>query len=140
MARGPENTFISSVHKHLPTKLYRLKNNNQYNGGIADVWYSGKGQDLWIEYKFITVPKRPDTTIDLVSGKSPEISALQQEWLRARHEEGRNVGVVIGSKDGGIWLPGLAWNRTIQTKDFLRHLRTRKELAEEIIKEVQGHG
>ena len=140
MARGPENTFISSVHKHLPTKLYRMKNHNQYNGGIADVWYSGKGRDLWVEYKFIEVPKRPDTTIDLVSGKSPEISALQQEWLRARHEEGRNVGVIVGSKDGGIWLPGLAWDQTFQAKDFLHHLRTRKELAEEIIEEVQGHG
>ena len=140
MARGPENNFISSVHKHLPAKLYRMKNHNQYNGGIADVWYSGKGRDLWVEYKFIEVPKRPDTTIDLVSGKSPEISALQQEWLRARHEEGRNVGVVIGSKDGGIWLPGLAWDQTFQAKDFLACLRTRKELAEEIIKETQGHG
>ncbi len=140
MARGPENNFIGSVHKHLPMKLYRMKNHNQYNGGIADVWYSGKGRDLWIEYKFIEVPKRPDTTIDLVSGKSPEISALQQEWLRARHEEGRNVGVIIGSKDGGVWLPGLSWNQTFQTKDFLACLRTRKELAEEIIREVQGHG
>ena len=140
MAHGPENNFISSVHKHLPVKLYRMKNSNPYNGGIADVWYSGKRRDLWIEYKFIAVPKRPDTTIDLVSGKSPEISALQQEWLRARHEEGRNVGVIIGSKDGGVWLPGLAWNQTFQAKDFLARLRTRKELAEEIVREVQGHG
>lgn len=139
MAAKPETTFIASVHKHLPPTLYRVKNNNGYTAGIADVWYSGVS-DLWIEYKFIAVPKRPDTTIDLVSGKSPEISALQQEWLRARHEEGRNVGVVIGSKDGGIWLPGLAWNQTFQAKNFLAHLRTRKELAEEIIKEVQGHG
>lgn len=140
MAAKPETTFIASVHKHLPPTLYRVKNNNAYTAGIADVWYSGKGRDLWVEYKFIEVPKRPDTTIDLVSGKSPEISALQQEWLRARHEEGRNVGVVIGSKDGGIWLPGLAWSQTFQAKDFLAHLRTRKELAEEIVREVQGHG
>lgn len=140
MARGPENNFISSVHKHLPVKLYRMKNSNPYNGGIADVWYSGKGRDLWVEYKFIEVPKRPDTVIDLISGKNPAISYLQQEWLRSRHEEGRNVGVIVGSKDGGIWLPGLAWNQTFQAKEFLTHLRTRKELAEEIVKEVQGHG
>ena len=140
MAAKPETTFIASVHKHLPPTLYRVKNNNAYTAGIADVWYSGKDRDLWVEYKFIEVPKRPDTVIDLTGGKNPMLSALQQEWLRSRHEEGRNVGVVIGSKDGGIWLPGLAWDRTIQTKDFLRHLRTRKELAEEIIKEVQGHG
>lgn len=139
MARGPENNFIGSVHKHLPMKLYRMKNNNAYTAGIADVWYSGVS-DLWIEYKFITVPKRPDTVIDLATGKAPMLSALQQEWLRSRHEEGRNVGVIIGSKDGGVWLPGLAWDQTILAKDFLAHLRTRKQLAEEIIKEVQQHG
>lgn len=139
MATKPETTFIASVHKHLPHALYRVKNNNEYTAGIADVWYSGV-RDLWIEYKFIEVPKRPETRIDLLTGKNPVISYLQQEWLRARHEEGRNVGVIIGSKDGGIWLPGLAWNQTFQAKDFLAHLRTRKELAEEIIREVQGHG
>ena len=61
MSRGPENNFISSVHKHLPMKLYRMKNNNPYNGGIADVWYSGSKADLWIEYKFVKLPAR-DTT------------------------------------------------------------------------------
>lgn len=135
MAAKPETTFIASVHKHLPPTLYRVKNNNQYAAGIADVWYSGVS-DLWVEYKFITVPKRPDTVIDLISGKAPEISRLQQAWLRSRHEEGRNVGVIVGSKNGGIWLPGLSWDQTFTSKDFVDHLRTRKELAEEIIKET----
>ena len=55
MSQGPENAFIASIHRHLPSPetLYRMKNHNEYNGGIADCWYSGK-RDLWIEYKFIT--------------------------------------------------------------------------------------
>lgn len=139
MSQGPENTFIGSVHKHLPTGLYHMKNHNQYNGGIADVWYSGV-RDLWVEYKFIVVPKRPDTVIDLITGKNPAISYLQQEWLRSRHEEGRSVGVIVGSKDGGVWFPGLTWDATYPAKKFLSLLQTRKDLAGTIEKEVQNHG
>lgn len=139
MSQGPENTFIGSVHKHLPAGIYRMKNHNQYNGGIADVWYSGV-RDLWVEYKFIVVPKRPDTVIDLITGKNPAISYLQQEWLRSRHGEGRSVGVIVGSKDGGVWFPGLTWDATYPTKKFLSLLQTRKDLAGTIEKEVQNHG
>lgn len=139
MSQGPENTFIGSVHKHLPAGLYHMKNHNQYNGGIADVWYSGV-RDLWVEYKFIVVPKRPDTVIDLLTGKNPAISCLQQEWLRSRHGEGRSVGVIVGSKDGGVWFPGLTWDATYPAKKFLSLLQTRKDLAGTIEKEVQNHG
>ena len=139
MAAKPETTFIASVHKHLPPTLYRVKNNNEYTAGIADVWYSGV-RDLWVEYKFIVVPKRPDTVIDLLTGKNPAISYLQQEWLRSRHEEGRSVGVIVGSKDGGVWFPGLTWDATYPAKKFLSLLQTRKDLAGTIEKEVQNHG
>ena len=139
MSQGPENTFIGSVHKHLPAGIYRMKNHNAYVGGIADVWYSGV-RDLWVEYKFIVVPKRPDTVIDLITGKNPAISYLQQEWLRSRHEEGRSVGVIVGSKDGGVWFPGLTWDATYPAKKFLSLLQTRKDLAGTIEKEVQNHG
>jgi hypothetical protein len=80
-----------------------MKNHNQYNGGIADCWYSAT-RDLWIEWKFIVVPKRDATVIDLHAGKKPSMSALQAEWLRRRQLEGRNVWVGIGSKDGGVIL------------------------------------
>ena len=127
----PENTFIASVHRHLPPSLYRMKNHNQYNGGIADVWYSGN-KDLWIEYKFIAVPKRLDTVIDLIS-RTPKndsvISTLQQEWLKDRHVEGRNVGVIIGSKDGGVWYPGLSWLCTWTAEQFRADIQSRSELA-----------
>lgn len=137
MATGPENTFIGSVHKHLPAKLYRMKNHNQYNGGIADCWYSGV-RDLWIEYKFIAVPKRPDTIIDLTSGRKPEISGLQQEWLRSRHGEGRSVGVIVGSKDGGVWFPGCAWDCTLTAAEFVSSLLSRQDLAKTIARLTGG--
>lgn len=137
MAAKPETTFIASVHKHLPPTLYRVKNNNEYTAGIADVWYSGV-RDLWVEYKFIVVPKRPDTVIDLITGKNPAISYLQQEWLRSRHGEGRSVGVIVGSKDGGVWFPGLAWDRTYAADEFRKRLQSRKDLAGVIVEKTHG--
>lgn len=126
---GPENTFIASVHRHLPVGLYRMKNHNQYNGGIADVWYSGPAADLWIEYKFIVLPKRDDTVIDLITGKEPTISYLQQDWIRSRSKEGRNVGVIVGSKDGGVWFRGCTWDTTYTTAYFRNLIKPRNELA-----------
>lgn len=120
---GPENTFIASVHRHLPVSLYRMKNHNQFNGGIADVWYSGSKADLWVEFKFITVPVRDTTVIDF------GLSSLQREWLASRHEEGRNVGVVVGCKAGGVWLPGISWGGPCTAADFRGYIKPRIELA-----------
>lgn len=120
---GPENTFIASVHRHLPEGLYKMKNHNQYNGGIPDVWYSGPKADLWIEYKFVSLPKRSDTVI------TPGLSALQTEWLSARRSEGRNVGVIIGSKEGGVWLTGGTWQTPFTAEWFVKNRINRAALA-----------
>ena len=128
MSSKPENTFIASVHKHLPKDLYCMKNHNQYNGGIADVWYSGVS-DLWIEYKFLVLPKRGTTIIDLINGEDPSISCLQQKWLKDRHAEGRSVGVIVGCKKGGVWFPGLSWDTTYTTEWFRESILSRKEIA-----------
>lgn len=107
-----------------------MKNHNQYNGGIADVWYSGPAGDLWIEYKFVVLPKRDDTII------APNLSELQRAWLRGRHSEGRRVGVIIGTKNGGVWLPGLAWDSPLITAEFRKLTMSRSDLAEVITKLV----
>ena len=39
----PENSFITGVHRYVQS--YYMKNHNEYNGGIADVWYSGEKRD-----------------------------------------------------------------------------------------------
>jgi hypothetical protein len=137
MSAKPETTFTSSVHKHLPLDIYRMKNHNVYNGGIADVWYDDK-KDLWAEYKFIVVPKRDDTIVDLVNGKKPVISALQQEWLRGRYKNGRQVCVIVGSKNGGVWFGGTEWQRPLTALEFRGLLKTRKELADIITQHVRG--
>lgn len=129
MSSGPENTFIGSVHKYVPTDVYRMKNHNQYNGGIADVWYSGSKRDLWVEYKFIAVPTRDTTMIDLVGGKNPPLSHLQQEWITARKTEGRNVWVIVGSKTGGVVFQDLSWKEPMSAFSFRELICSRNELG-----------
>ena len=141
----PENVFIASVHAHLPppSKLYRMKLNNSYLSGPADNWYSGSGhgsKDLWIEWKFIVVPKRDSTMIDINAGKKPALSALQRDWLAERHAEGRNIWVGIGSEKGGVILEHLSWLQPMSAKDFRAAMMKRKQLAEYIAAFVQGSG
>ena len=139
MASKPETTFYTSVHTHLPPEsvLHREKMANPYRGGTFDHWYDGPKADLWIEWKFIEVPKRPGTIIDLVTprGKKMEspLSALQQDWGRRRYFNGRDVWVVVGCKDGGvIFTNPLEWKAKITAGEFRDSLLTRKQIADRI--------
>lgn len=123
----PENTFIAGVHKHLDESVYRMKNNNIYNAGIADVWYSGRARDLWVEYKFAVLPKRGTTFV------VPGLSELQKKWLRERHTEGRNVAVIVGCKEGAIILRNpVAWEGGVTAATFRATIISRRTAAETI--------
>lgn len=133
----PENQFISGVHRYLPPEkhLHREGMANPYRGGTADCWYSGRGpnsQDLWIEWKFVAKPPvRDTTTVHLVKDY---LSALQVDWLRSRHEEGRNVWVGVGSPLGGFFLRSPdEWESPILAGRFKSAVVSRKELAEQIV-------
>lgn len=130
MARQPENTFIASIHRLLPSGVYRQKNHNPYNSGIPDCWYSGDGGDLWVEYKFVELPKRKTTIVPVT------LSELQKNWLTRRHAEGRNVGVIVGCGHGGVWLPGVTWDTPMLCEDFRTRLLPRQQLAETILNET----
>lgn len=139
MSKGPENTFIGSIHRRLPSTLYRIKNHNSYNSGQPDCWYSGSGSDLWIEYKFLIVPKRDNTVINMVQGKDPMISRLQQQWLEGRFQEGRRVGVMLGCKEGGVWFPNLDWQYGFTALEFRSWLTPPAKLAALIERVTKGH-
>ena len=123
MARKPENTFIDSVHRLLPKELHAEKMNNPYRSGCADVWYSGKQSDLWVEYKYI--PKLP-----VENAIKANLSPLQTKWLRERYREGRKVFVVIGSPLGGVILADLTWENPISLSDYRKQTITRQTLAD----------
>lgn len=125
MARKPENSFITGVHKYIPAQIHCEKMANPYRGGTADVWYDGK-RDHWVEYKFIVVPKRAETMIDIPA----LLSTLQKDWLTERYNNGRTVAVVVGSAKGGVIFEGIDWLQPINTLHFQRRLNTRKDIAE----------
>lgn len=138
----PETTFTESVHRHLPSssELWREKMSNPYRSGGADYWYSD-AQDLWVEWKFIQLPKRDDTIINLVTGsatgKTPAtVKPLQQAWLHNRHVEGRNVWVIVGCKEGGVVFKDLGWEQPLSTKQFKARMLTRPEIAKAIVNKV----
>lgn len=133
MAAKPETVFINSVHAHLDRGLlYWMKNHNDYVGGIFDCWYSGKAKkstDFWIEYKFVVLPKRDSTMI------VPDLSSLQTEWGTERNREGRNVAVIVGCKEGGVYLHPEQW-AALSTYDFKKQLESRQALAARITRNV----
>lgn len=133
MSRGPETTFIQSVHRLLPKKVYRMKNHNEYNGGIADCWYDGPVGDLWVEYKFVVLPKRDSTQVRV------DLSPLQLEWLRDRKFNGRNVVVIVGCKEGGVWLDHpRRWEQDYPAATFRTMIESRQEIADHIVRHTYG--
>lgn len=140
MSAKPESQFIASVHRHLPPEheFHREKMANPYRAGTGDSWYSGTRADLWVEWKFIVLPKRPDTMIDLVGGKSPMLSVLQQEWITRRRAEGRNVWIGVGCKEGGVLLRDSTWPMAMPSKLFKLNLLTRPQIAASILEFCQG--
>jgi hypothetical protein len=133
MSAKPENTFIASVHKHLPlkNKLHREKMNNPYSSGTADVWYSGDAGDLWIEYKFL--PRLPQRG---VVDPTKLLTALQLQWLNGRYDEGRNVAVVIGCPTGGVLLRDRLWGCELPSSQFASLIRSRDDLAEWVVSQT----
>jgi hypothetical protein len=122
MARKPEAQYTATVGKLLPPSVYALKLSLPYTAGVPDSWYSGPAGDLWVEWKYLqTIPPSIDCTRLL--------TALQAQWLRSRHAEGRNVAVIVGSKKGGVIFPSLTWETPISRDEFLSRAMSKKELA-----------
>ena len=124
MAVKPETNFIAQLHKRLPKEVYRMKNHNPYTGGVPDCWYSGKGGDLWVEYKWLPViPKNANIRPKAL------LSPLQSAWLDGRHEEERSVCVIIGCPEGGVILNDLQWSQEITPQDFKSKLLSKDAIA-----------
>lgn len=107
--------------------VYPLKLSLPYTAGVADSWYDGPAGDLWVEWKhYRDLP----ATIDLLAGKKPKLSKLQQEWLKDRYDNGRNVAVIVGSPRGGVILQRLAWTFPISRERFLETALPKAGLAD----------
>jgi len=142
MAQKPEASFRSSVHKHIPKKVYKVGMANTYAGGIPDTYYDGPRTDFWIEWKYLPdLPKRNATMIDLMKQGTPNLSKLQDEWLTRRwenskNEKGRgNVCVALGfgkGKDAKITLffRPTEWQTPWTRDEIMTFSMTRQEFVE----------
>lgn len=134
MSSKPESLYYRGVHRLLPKGLHVEKMNNPYRGGTADVWYSGNGGDLWVEYKFIQKPPNK-ALIDV----SKELSSLQMQWLRDRHLEGRSVCVILGTPLGGWIYEDLAWEtKKIYTGQIVDGDYTKQYMADFIVRKTMN--
>ena len=99
---------------------------NPLRGGTPDVYYEG-GKHLWVEYKFIEVPKRSETRI------VPTLSELQKLWLRRCYASTGRALVIVGCKAGGVVFRSPDnWEGGMSTNDFNLVLYRRDELARHI--------
>ena len=131
MSAKPESKYILTIHRHVSPNIYWMKNNNDYVGGVPDVWYSGK-KDLWVEYKYI-----PRTPVRAIIKPLELLSGLQADWLRERYNEGRNVAVIIGCPDGGVILTDLNWENAMQPEEFCNLILPNKKVSVWIEETVQ---
>lgn len=133
MSRKPESTFSKSVHRYFPPvdELHREKMNNPYNSGTADFWFSSV-RDLWVEYKFVVLPKRADTLVKV------ELSELQKLWVDNRVAEGRNVWVIVGCAAGGVIMKNGEWHRAWTKTAFEQRILTRQLVAEHLLSFLGG--
>lgn len=133
MSVKPETSFRGSIERRLPLELHHEKMNNPYSSGTADSWYSGNKGDLWVEYKFFPViPPRVGVWLTNPNVKKPDLSVLQQRWLRERYQEGRNIAVIVGvgRLEGGVILRNQEWEWEYTPQMFRDRLIPRKAIAQ----------
>lgn len=127
----PERRFRQSVTRHL-SGVYVWAINDSWHAGVPDHYYSGKGGDLWAEYKYFPTDRE---SFDLTRPpKTPKLSRLQQVWLNDRSDEGRDVMVIVGMPSGGVILINQEWMHPFTVHDIW----SRKEIAAEIMRRCCG--
>lgn len=122
----PERRFRQSVTKHLKS-IYVWPINDSWHAGVPDHYYSGPGGDLWIEYKYF--PTDRDSFDLTLPTKTPKLTRIQQHWLNSRHDEGREVRVIVGMPSGGVILMNKEWLKPVG----VQCLFSRKEIASYIL-------
>lgn len=127
-----ETKYWNSFRKYLVPRVYAWKINASYVKGIPDWWGSGANQDLWVENKRIANNGEPPLVLDLTD-RTKYLSLHQQQWLERRHNEGRHTGVLVFSKRGHIFLPGLGWQKPVSRLDFLAMCMPYKDMADRLI-------
>ena len=118
-----EHSFIRAIHKQLHADLYHWKIRDSYTSGIPDTFYAGPKAILFIEYKFVKLPKRSTTLIKC------NLSRLQNQWLKQMDRFNVPVAVVIGTDHKHLILEKGVWEKTFFKESFEQGI-TIKEIAD----------
>lgn len=127
MVQGPESQFRTSVHKHIRRRFVYVEGMAKtFSQGTPDTYYEGPKGALWVEWKFLrNIPVRK---VDI----SKLLSPGQLKWLQRSHDHGVRTAVIVGHKDGGIYLSNPSiWDGscTFTRASFLALTKSRRELA-----------
>ena len=125
-----EHSFVKSVHRKLDKSVYVWKIADRYSGGVPDAMYAGPAGILFIEYKYIKLPKRPTTII------KTSLSPLQEQWIIQMQQWKHPTWLVIGAEKSCLILNKLTKN--ISTAYYLQHRTDTKKLAQLIMDVTQG--
>tara|TARA_B100000401_G_C52680497_1_gene659433 strand:+ start:398 stop:835 length:438 start_codon:yes stop_codon:yes gene_type:complete len=125
-----EHSFVKSVHRKLDKSVYVWKIADRYSGGVPDAMYAGPAGILFIEYKYIKLPKRPTTIIK--TGLSP----LQEQWITQMQQWKHPTWLVIGAEKSCLILNKLTKN--ISTAYYLKNQTDTNTLARLITDVTQG--
>jgi len=95
-----EHGYIRKVNAKLSSGIYKWKIHDSYCGGVPDCFYHDEEGGMgFVEYKYIQLPKRDLTIVDI--GKL--LSPLQHDWIRERARCRIPVAVVVGCEVGGVF-------------------------------------
>ena len=126
-----ENQYSATVGKKLRTAgMFSWKINDNYAGGVPDMFIEGDVAEAWCENKYIkALPKRGTTMIDLTN-TNKFLSQLQMDWLERRWHRHKDAYVLVGCPEGDALFQNLDWMTPISTEDFRSRLITRITLVE----------
>ena len=136
-----ESQFTRNIHKRLPPHIFAWKISDNFSGGVPDAFYrtlGGKGQHLWVEYKFIkALPKRSSTLI------KPNLSEQQLLWLQQAVNAGEQALVIVGVENekrqrgaSGFILQPHEWEHGITQGVAFSRLKSYEELAKTITGQI----
>ena len=89
-----EHSFIRAVHRKLPPHVMRWKIHDTYTGGVPDAWYAGPAGTLFVEYKYVVLPKKSTTRIKV------GLSEQQRLFLDKLKEYHLSCAVIVAHDNG----------------------------------------
>ncbi|MGB1973325.1 MAG: hypothetical protein ACPHQD_04680 [Vibrio toranzoniae] len=92
-----EHDFIRSIHKKLPSSIYRWKIHDTFTGGVPDAFYMGPAGVVFVEYKYTKkLPAKPSTNLPV------KVSNNQIAWLNRALNSPLKPALIIGHRNKAI--------------------------------------